>query len=78
MLDIEEAGCEFALGTERTRALCDTILGSPGGLTEKALAANLLAEVYMRQSEIRGAGGVVMLAGRVRDPDQPLPGKCRM
>lgn len=54
MLDIEEAGCEFALGhLERTRALCDTILGSPGGLTEKALAANLLAEVYMRQSEIR-------------------------
>lgn len=55
MLDIEEAGCEFALGTERTRALCDAILGSPGGLTEKALAANLLAEVYMRQSEIRTA-----------------------
>ncbi|HCD2233282.1 TPA: AAA family ATPase [Enterobacter hormaechei] len=54
MLDIEEAGCEFALGhLERTRALCDAILGSPGGLTEKALAANLLAEVYMRQSEIR-------------------------
>ncbi len=49
MLDIEEAGCEFALGhLERTRALCDAILGSPGGLTEKALAANLLAEVYMR------------------------------
>lgn len=54
MLDIEEAGCEFALGhLERTRELCDTILGSPGGLTEKALAANLLAEVYMRQSDIR-------------------------
>ncbi len=54
MLDIEEAGCEFALGhLERTRALCDAILGSPGGLTEKALAANLLAEVHMRQSEIR-------------------------
>jgi len=54
MLDIEEAGCEFALGhLERTRELCDVILGSPGGLTEKALAANLLAEVYMRQSDIR-------------------------
>ncbi|ENA0609869.1 AAA family ATPase [Enterobacter bugandensis] len=54
MLDIEEAGCEFALGhLERTRALCDAILGSPGGLTEKALAANLLAEVYLRQSDIR-------------------------
>lgn len=54
MLDIEEAGCEFALGhLERTRELCDAILGSPGGLTEKALAANLLAEVYLRQSDIR-------------------------
>jgi len=54
ILDIEEAGCEFALGhLERTRELCDAILGSPGGLTEKALAANLLAEVYMRQSDIR-------------------------
>jgi hypothetical protein len=45
MLDIEEAGCEFALGhLERTRELCDAILGCPGGLTEKALAANLLVE----------------------------------
>jgi hypothetical protein len=54
MLDIEEAGCEFALGhLERTRELCDAILGCPGGLTEKALAANLLVEVYIRQSDSR-------------------------
>lgn len=54
MLDIEEAGCEFALGNlDTTRKLCDRILGAPGGLTEKALAANLLAEVYMRQSDNR-------------------------
>lgn len=32
VLDIEEAGCEFALGhLERTRELCDAILGCPGG-----------------------------------------------
>lgn len=54
MLDSEEAACEFALGhLERTRELCDAILGSPGELTEKARAANLLAEVYMRQSDTR-------------------------
>jgi len=54
ILDSEEAGCEFALGNlETTRRLCDRILGSPGGLAEKALAANLLAEVYMRQSDNR-------------------------
>lgn len=54
VLDIEEAGCEFALGhLERTRELCDAILGCPGGLTEKALAANLLVEVYIRQSDSR-------------------------
>jgi len=54
VLDIEEAGCEFALGNlDTTRRLCDRILGSPGGLAEKALAANLLAEVYMRQSDNR-------------------------
>ncbi|EIY5101882.1 trifunctional serine/threonine-protein kinase/ATP-binding protein/sensor histidine kinase [Klebsiella variicola] len=54
ILDIEEAGCEFAMGhLERTRELCDDILGSPGGLTEKALAANLLVEVYIRQSDCR-------------------------
>ncbi|MCU6665638.1 trifunctional serine/threonine-protein kinase/ATP-binding protein/sensor histidine kinase [Silvania hatchlandensis] len=53
-LDSEEAGCEFALGNlESTRRLCDRILGSPGGLAEKALAANLLAEVYLRQSDNR-------------------------
>ncbi|MCV2514413.1 histidine kinase, partial [Leclercia pneumoniae] len=53
-LDLEEAGCEFALGNlDITRRLCDRILGAPGGLTEKALAANLLAEVYMRQSDNR-------------------------
>ena len=40
-------------GTERTRELCDAILGCPGGLTEKALAANLLVEVYIRQSDSR-------------------------
>jgi hypothetical protein len=38
---------------ERTRELCDAILGCPGGLTEKALAANLLVEVYIRQSDSR-------------------------
>ncbi|URN99783.1 AAA family ATPase [Leclercia adecarboxylata] len=54
ILDSEEAGCEFALGNlDSTRRLCDRILGSPGGLAEKALAANLLAEVYMRQSDNR-------------------------
>ncbi len=54
ILDSEEAGCEFALGNlEATRRLCDRILGSRGGLAEKALAANLLSEVYMRQSDNR-------------------------
>jgi predicted ATPase/signal transduction histidine kinase len=53
-LDSEEAGCQFALGNlDSTRQLCDRILNSPGGLAEKARAANLLAEVYMRQSDNR-------------------------
>ncbi len=31
-------------------AFCEKLLAAPGGLAEKALAANLLAEVHIRQS----------------------------
>ncbi|EPR9086866.1 trifunctional serine/threonine-protein kinase/ATP-binding protein/sensor histidine kinase [Cronobacter dublinensis] len=54
MLDTEEAECHLALGHfDNTRALCEGLLIAPGALTEKALAALLLAEVYMRQSNPR-------------------------
>ncbi|MGY5957102.1 AAA family ATPase [Kosakonia sp. BK9b] len=51
VLELQQAECEFLLGHLATaRSLCETLLASPGGLTEKALAANLLAEVHIRQS----------------------------
>lgn len=53
-LELEEAECEFLLGNLATaRHLCDRLLGLPGGLAEKIAAANLLAEVHMRQSDNR-------------------------
>lgn len=53
-LELEEAECEFLLGNLITaRQLCDRLLGMPGELTQKIAAANLLAEVHMRQSDNR-------------------------
>lgn len=53
-LELEEAECEFLLGNlTAARQLCDRLLGSPGGMTEKVAAANLLAEIHMRQSDNR-------------------------
>lgn len=50
-LSLEETACEFLLGNLSTaRGLCERLLASPGGLTEKAQAATLLAEVHIRQS----------------------------
>ncbi|MFW0880037.1 trifunctional serine/threonine-protein kinase/ATP-binding protein/sensor histidine kinase [Cronobacter dublinensis] len=51
-LDTEEAECQLATGQlDKTRQLCEGLLISPGGLADKALAALLLAEVCMRQSD---------------------------
>ncbi|SCC09635.1 Predicted ATPase [Kosakonia oryzendophytica] len=50
-LDLQQAECEFLLGHLATaRSLCEKLLAAPGELAEKALAANLLAEVHIRQS----------------------------
>lgn len=79
-LDIEEAGCEFALGNlEKTRELCDALLSSPCGLTEKALAANLLVEVYMRQSDNRLALEAALnwlAAFGIEISHHPTPAEC--
>ncbi len=51
VLDLLRAECEFLLGHLATaRTLSETLLASPGGLAEKAQAANLLAEVHIRHS----------------------------
>ncbi|AHY08041.1 ATP-binding sensor histidine kinase [Serratia plymuthica] len=51
-LELEEAECAFLLGNlVAARHLSDRLLASPGGLAEKISAANLLAEVHMRQSD---------------------------
>lgn len=53
-LHLEEAECEFLIGNlVNAKRLCDQLLGFRGGLTEKITAANLLAEIHMRQSDLR-------------------------
>jgi len=49
---LEEAECEFLLGNlSAALGLCERVLHAPGKLTDKAVAACLLAEIHMRQSD---------------------------
>jgi predicted ATPase/signal transduction histidine kinase len=49
---LEQAECEFLLGNLSTAlGLCERVLHAPGKLTDKAVAACLLAEIHMRQSD---------------------------
>lgn len=51
-LALEEAECEFLQGNlNRAQQLCSTLIGMPGTLSEKAVAACLSAEIHMRQSD---------------------------
>uniref|UniRef100_UPI00403F8C6F AAA family ATPase n=1 Tax=Erwinia sp. E_sp_B01_1 TaxID=3039401 RepID=UPI00403F8C6F len=48
---LEEAECEFLNGNLTTAlALCKKLVSAPGELTDKAVAACLMAEIHMRQS----------------------------
>jgi len=52
MLGIDEAECEFLHGNlAAAQQLCSRLLGGPGTLTEKSMAACLSAEIHMRQSD---------------------------
>lgn len=52
MFMLEEAECEFLNGNLcAARELCATLLGAPGDLADKAIAACLMAEIHMRQSD---------------------------
>ena len=49
---LEEAECEFLNGNlSAARDLCGTLLSAPGDLADKAVAACLMAEIHMRQSD---------------------------
>ncbi|WP_428944420.1 trifunctional serine/threonine-protein kinase/ATP-binding protein/sensor histidine kinase [Pantoea sp. FN060301] len=49
---LEEAECEFLNGNLTTAfELCSALLSAPGELTDKAVAACLMAEIHMRQSD---------------------------
>lgn len=51
-LALEEAECEFLQGNlTRAQQLCATLVGMPGTLNQKAVAACLAAEIHMRQSD---------------------------
>jgi len=52
MLGFDEAECEFLQGNLTTaQTLCTRLLGEPGTLSEKSMAACLSAEIHMRQSD---------------------------
>lgn len=49
---LEEAECEFLNGNlTLALALCEKLVNVPGQLTDKAIAACLMAEIHMRQSD---------------------------
>ncbi|MGK9175892.1 AAA family ATPase [Yokenella regensburgei] len=52
-LTFEEAECEFLQGNlPSALALCHQLMSAPGNLQQKAMAAGMLAEVHMRQSDM--------------------------
>jgi predicted ATPase/signal transduction histidine kinase len=52
-LAFEEAECEFLQGNLSTAlTLCHQLMSAPGNLQQKAMAAGMLAEVHMRQSDM--------------------------
>lgn len=52
-LDFEEAECEFLQGNLASAlALCSRLMGMPGSLEQKAVAACMMAELHMRQSDM--------------------------
>lgn len=52
-LVFEEAECEFLQGNlPAALTLCHQLMSSPGSLQQKAVAAGMLAEVHMRQSDM--------------------------
>jgi hypothetical protein len=76
MLDIEEAGCEFALGhLERTRELCDAIL--PRRADRKSAGQPAGGSTFASRTAVwrwrrRSAGWGVWYS------DWPLSGRCRL
>lgn len=52
-LAFEEAECEFLQGNlPSALTLCHQLMSAPGSLQQKAMAAGMLAEVHMRQSDM--------------------------
>ncbi|WP_437889341.1 trifunctional serine/threonine-protein kinase/ATP-binding protein/sensor histidine kinase [Phytobacter sp. V91] len=52
-LAFEEAECEFLQGNlPAALTLCHQLMAAPGSLQQKAMAAGMLAEVHMRQSDM--------------------------
>jgi predicted ATPase/C4-dicarboxylate-specific signal transduction histidine kinase len=53
LLEFEEAECEFLQGNlSSALALCNRAMGLPGSLEQKAVAACMMAELHMRQSDM--------------------------
>ncbi len=79
ILDMEEAECEFLRDNlPDALRLCSELMSAPVGLTEKAAAATLMAEIHMRQSHNRLALETVLAWLAVfgvhydRDPDEAI------
>lgn len=79
LLNMEEAECEFLQDNlPDALRLCSELMSAPVGLTEKAAAATLMAEIHMRQSHNRLALETVLAWLAVfgihfdRDPDEAI------